>query len=69
MQMNLLNANELVTRQFTTLYETQKILQRKDIYNLELSKFIYQYTNSQLPATLNIILHSLQMFIRIIRAN
>jgi len=31
----------------------QKILQLKDIYNLEVSKFMYKYTTSQLPATLN----------------
>jgi len=29
----------------------QKILQLKDIYNLELSKFMYKYITSQLPAT------------------
>jgi len=31
----------------------QKILQLKDIYNLEVSKFMYKYTTSQLPATFN----------------
>ena len=31
----------------------QNILQLKDIYNLEVSKFMYKYTTSQLPATLN----------------
>jgi len=31
----------------------QKILQLKDMYNLELSKFMYEYTTSQLPATFN----------------
>jgi len=33
------------------IYKTQKILQLKDIYNLEVSKFMYKYTNSQLPTT------------------
>jgi len=41
----------------------QKILQLKDIYNLEVSKFMYKYTTSQLPATFNNC--SLQMFIHI----
>ena len=31
----------------------QKILQLKDIYNLEVSKFMYKYTTSQLPAMFN----------------
>jgi len=31
----------------------QKILQLKDIYNLEVSKFMYKYTTSQLPAKFN----------------
>ena len=31
----------------------QKILQLKDIYNLEVSKFMYKYTTSQLPVTFN----------------
>jgi len=31
----------------------QKILQLKDIYNLEVRKFMYRYTTSQLPATFN----------------
>ena len=31
----------------------QKILQLKDIYNLEVSKFMYKYSTSQLPATFN----------------
>ena len=31
----------------------QKILQLKDIYNLEVSKFMYKYTTSQLLATFN----------------
>jgi len=31
----------------------QKIIQLKDIYNLEVSKFMYKYTTSQLPAAFN----------------
>jgi len=31
----------------------QNILQPKDIYNLEVSKFMYKYTISQWPATFN----------------
>jgi len=31
----------------------QKILQLKDICNLEVSKFMYKYTTSQLPAMFN----------------
>jgi len=31
----------------------QKILQLKDIYNLEVSKSMYKSTTSQLPATFN----------------
>ena len=31
----------------------QKILQLKDIYNLEVNKFMYEHTTSQLPATFN----------------
>ena len=31
----------------------QKILQLKDIYNLEVSKFMYKYSTSQLPARFN----------------
>jgi len=37
----------------TTIYKIQKILQLKDIYNLEVSKFMYKYTTLQLPATFN----------------
>jgi len=31
----------------------QKILPPKDIYHLQVSKFMYKYTTSQLPATFN----------------
>jgi len=37
----------------TTIYKMQKIIQLKDIYNLEVSKFMYKYTISHLPATFN----------------
>jgi len=40
-----------VTNKLTTIYKTQKILQLKDIYNLKVSKLLYKYANSQLPAT------------------
>jgi len=48
--MRYLNTNELVTRK---VYKTQKILQLKDTYDFEVSKFMYKYTNSQLPVTFN----------------
>jgi len=31
-----------VTRKVSNIYKTQKILQLKDIYNLEVSKFMYK---------------------------
>ena len=43
--------NKLLTNKVTTIYKMQKILQLKDIYNFEVSKFIHKYTTSQLPAT------------------
>jgi len=46
-----LNTNNLLNNKVTTIYKTQKILQLKDIYTLEVSKVMYKYTNSQLPAT------------------
>jgi len=51
--MRCLNTDKLLTNKVTTIYKMQKILQLKDIYNLEVSKFIYKYTTSQLPATFN----------------
>jgi len=45
-----LNTYESVTRKVTNIHKTQKILQLKYIYHLEASKFMYKYTNSQLPA-------------------
>jgi len=59
--------NNLWNNKVTTIYKTQKILQLKDIYNLEVSKFMYIYTNSQLPAMFNNYFNSLQMFIHIIK--
>jgi len=49
--MKCLNTDKLVTNIVTTIYKTQKIIQLKDIYNLEVSKFMYKYTTSQLSAT------------------
>jgi len=51
--MKCLNKSELLTSKVTTIYKTQKILHLKGIYNLEVSKFMYNYTNSQLPVTFN----------------
>jgi len=63
--MRCLDTDALLTNKVTTIYKMQKILQLKDIYNLEVSKFKYKYSTSQLPATLTIILNSLLMFIYI----
>ena len=41
--MRCLNTNKLLTRKATTIYKTQKIIQLKDVYNLEVSKFMYKY--------------------------
>jgi len=46
-----LNTDKLLTNKVSTIYKIQKILQLKDIYNLEVSKFMNKYTTSQLPAT------------------
>jgi len=48
-----LNTDKLLTNKVTTIYKMQKILQLKDLYNLEVSKFMYKYATSQLPATFN----------------
>ena len=48
-----LNTYKLLTNKVPTIYKMQKILQLKDIYNLEVSKFMYKCTTSQLPATFN----------------
>ena len=61
--MRCLNTDKLLTNKVTAIYKMQKIIQLKDIYNLEVSKFMYKYTTSQLPATFKIILNSLLMFI------
>ena len=50
--MRCLNTDELLTNK-AAIYKMQKILQLKDIYNLEVSKFMYKYTTSQLRATFN----------------
>jgi len=41
------------TSKVTAVYKMQKIIQLKDLYKLELSKLMYKYTNSQVPATTN----------------
>jgi len=51
--MRCLNTDKLLTNKVTTIYKMQKNLQLKDIYNLEVSKFMYKYTTSQLPAKFN----------------
>jgi len=51
--MRCLNTDKLLTNKVTTIYKMQKILQLKDLYNLEVSKFMYKYTTSQSPATFN----------------
>jgi len=35
-----------MTYEIATIYKTQKMLQLKDIYNLEVSKFMWKYANS-----------------------
>jgi len=49
----LLNTDKLLTNKVTAIYKMQKIPQLKDIYNHEVSKFMYKYTTSELPATFN----------------
>jgi len=51
--MRCLNTDKLLTNKVTIIYKMQKILKLKDLYNLEVSKFMYKYTTSQLPATFN----------------
>ena len=51
--MRCLNTDKFLTNKVTTICKMQKILQLKDIYNLEVSKFMYKYTTSQSPATFN----------------
>jgi len=51
--MRCLNADKLLTNKVTTIYKMQKIIQLKDIYNLEVSKLMNKYTTSQLLATFN----------------
>jgi len=51
--MRCLNTDKLLTNKVTTIYKMQKILELKDISNLEVSKLMYKYTTSQLPAAFN----------------
>jgi len=51
--MRCLNTDKLLTSKVTAIYEIKKILQLRDICNLEVTKFMYKYTTSQLPATFN----------------
>ena len=51
--MRCLNTDKLLTNKVTIIYKMQQILQLKDLYNLEVSKVMYKYTTSQLPATFN----------------
>jgi len=51
--MTCSNPNKLLTNKVTTNYKMQKIIQLKDIYNLEVSKFIFKYTTYQLLARFN----------------
>jgi len=51
--MRCVNTNNLLNNKVTIIYKTQKILQLNDIYTLEVSTFMYKYTNSRLPATFN----------------
>ena len=45
--------HKLMTNKVTTIYKMKKIIQLKEIYNLEVSKFMNKYTTSQLVATFN----------------
>jgi len=51
--MRCLNTDKLLTNKVTTIYKMQKILQLKDICNLEVSKFMFKCSTSQLPAAFN----------------
>jgi len=51
--MRCFNTDKLLTNKVTIICKMQKILQLKDIYNLEVSKFMYKSTTSKLPATFN----------------
>ena len=44
--MRCLNTDKLLTYKVTTIYKMQKILQLKDIYNLDVSNFMYKYTTN-----------------------
>jgi len=65
--MRCLNTKKRLNNK-VAIYKMQKILQLNDICILEVKKFMYKYTNSQLPATFNNIFHSLpHMFIHFIQ--
>jgi len=49
--MSCLNTSGIAILEVANLYKTLKILRLKDIYSLEVGKFMYKYSNSQLPAT------------------
>jgi len=49
--MKCLNTDKLLTKLLPFI--KCKKFSNKDIYNLEVSKFMYKYTTSQLPATFN----------------
>jgi len=49
--MRYLNTYESATRNVTSINKTQNIAQLKDIYAVKVSKFMYKYNTSQLPAT------------------
>jgi len=43
--MRCLNTDKFLTNKVTNIYKMQKILQFKDVYNLEVNEFMYKYTN------------------------
>jgi len=43
-----------------TIYKMQKIIQLKDRYHLEVGKFMYEYTYSQLPTALHYYFNTLR---------
>jgi len=48
--MRLLNTSGIATPEVTVIYKTLKFHQRKDIYMVELAKFMRKYIKSKLPA-------------------
>ena len=65
--MRCLITDKLLTNKVTNIYKMQKILQLKDIYNLEVSKFMSNILPLSYRLCLTIILNSLLMFIHIIQ--